>query len=139
MKPKFKKEKRKINIKLTCCRLILISFLLISSSLVYSQEYLQVNGTKQLFRYFKNLKQSVEVINDSISVVIEKRNNFYYLKVFSIGKEYSDCQYYFAGKKVTQRLRIREINAKGRFYKSQKVFVKILVPSSENCLMNLNL
>jgi hypothetical protein len=119
-------------------KVILMFFLVFSTSLaVFSQEYLQIKGTKKVFRYFSDLKKSDEAINDSTTVSIWKQKNIYNLHVLINGKKNTECLYSFNGQTVPQNLRVRVFNKKGNKFIVKKIIVKILVPVNDDCIKHL--
>jgi hypothetical protein len=124
--------------KVFYCKLIFLFFvLLITSSSVFSQEYLRIEGTGKVFRYFSNLKKTEEAINDSTTISIRKQKNNYNIKVVNKGKKNTECLYAFNGQVVAQNLRIRVLNKQGSKFVIKKIFIKILAPVNDDCITHL--
>jgi len=111
--------------------------ILLSSLSAYSQEYLRIEGTKYIFRYYPNSPKSYENINDNIIVRTQKQKANYKIEVIKSSKRIVDCLYAYNGKTASQNLRTRTWKKDGSKIMRKKIVVKILNPVNEDCVTRL--
>jgi hypothetical protein len=116
---------------------VIFFILFIISSSVFAQEYLKIEGTKRLFRYFPNLKMTDEIINDSTNVSIKKQKTFYKIKLIIGGKKIAERLYVFNGLRISQDLLGRVLDEQGSKFVHKKISVRILTPVNNDCITRL--
>jgi hypothetical protein len=98
---------------------------------------LKIEGTKYIFRYFSNSSKSSEIINDSITVIIQKQKEKYKIEVIKNSKRIVNCIYVYNGNNICQNLRTRTWKKDGSKILQKKIVVKLLKPVNEDCVTYL--
>lgn len=99
------------------------------------QEYYKIFETNQSIRYYNTASTSIEKIDDSLSIIMEKKGSYFNLSlVKKDGILLVSCMYKFSGNYETQTYttRITDIDGSKVIRKRRKV--KVLKPLKESCI-----
>ena len=117
--------------------LLCFSFLyIIDTRIENNKESIQIQDTDFVIRFYPKAKKNIEILNDTLSLSIYKKNETYHLGLIKNGKIITACNYRYKGKIINRTTIKRNTTEKEGPFSNEMQKIKIIEPINFNCIAN---